>query len=281
MSLFDVQDPLFEQSLQFDYEVGAVSQVVTGAVVPWHTMLCANIAYFEGGDWKIERETGGDVLVRSGEAVFLAAGVRHRSFMMSEGVSESRWAHFNVRLCGYIDLFSFFDVPPVLRDDAAARLGEILSQLGQAESGEPFSAMLHRKIWEFEMTAILIGQATPKYRGELRLQQIQRVLPVLKLIDENLAATHSRESLAQVAHLSPSRFSAVFREAVGLAPIDYLVKLRMQRARQLLPDRAVSIAQIAAQVGYDNAFYFSRLFKAHYGLSPRAYRASLQSALGD
>lgn len=277
-TLLDLHDHRLEQSLQFDYEIGAVTEVGAGEVMPWITLPNANIAYFVGGLWKIECEGIGAFPVRSGEAVFVAAGVRHRSAMVDEGVSQSRWAHFNVRLCGYIDLFSFFTVPPVFRGATAARLGEILAQLAQlpqSDAALPF--LLNRKMLEFEMSAILIGQSTPKYHGELRWQQIQRVLPILQILNENPAAAHTRDSMAQAAHLSPSRFSAVFREAVGLAPIDYLVKLRMQRARQLLPDRAFSVAQIAAQVGYDDAFYFSRLFKAHYGFSPRAYRASLDA----
>lgn len=273
----DPHSLLLEQSLQFHYEQGSVTRVPRGEVAAWRSMSCANIAYVSGGRWRVEREDSGPYFLESGEASFIPAGVRHRSFMLSAGSSESRWAHFNVLLCGHIELFSFFDVPQVFRGETAARLGEILSGLAQTGAGEvPFSFLLGRKILEFELAAILIGAAKPKYDSELRLQQVQRVLPVLHALDTDPAAGHSRESMAKLAHLSPSRFAAVFKEAVGLAPVDYLLKLRLQRAQQLLLDRDLSVEHVAVQVGYRDAFYFSRLFKAHHGMSPRGYRTALR-----
>lgn len=274
-----VHERLMDHTLQFYYESGNVTQVYSGEVAGWRVMTCANIAHVSGGDWKIEREDVGELSVRSGEACYIPAGVRHRSAMLSEGSSQASWAHFNVFLCGYVDLFSFFEMPPVFRGEAAARLGDILAKLAQLQATHnPFSLLLQRKVLEFELAATLIGEATPKYLSGVRLQQIQRVLPVLELIHENVAARHTRESLAAVAHLSPSRFAAVFKAALGMAPIDYVVKLRMQRAQQLLQAGEYSVEQVASQVGFQDAFYFSRLFKAHFGCSPAKYRKlALQS----
>lgn len=269
----ELQDLLFDHSLQFYYEIGAVTPVQTGPVAPWRTMPSASIAHVTGGRWRVECEGQPAYFVESGEVSFMPAGVRHRTFMVTPATSVSRWAHFNVFLCGFIDLFSFFDVPPILRGEAATRLGDLLFALGRAEcSDEPLRALLQRKNWEFEIATILIENAPPRYGSEIRLQHIQRVLPVLETMNGDLSAAHNRETLAKVAHLSPSRFAALFKEAVGLAPIDYLLRLRMQRARQLLSGSDWTISQIARAVGYSDAFYFSRLFKTHFGFSPKKYR---------
>ena len=56
---------------------------------------------------------------------------------------------------------------------------------------------------------------------------------------------------------------------------DYIVSLRMQKARELLRDESKSIEQIAELVGYNDYFYFTKVFKKSQGISPSKYRKSL------
>src|SRR5690606_25707388 len=78
--------------------------------------------------------------------------------------------------------------------------------------------------------------------------------------------------LARLAGLSPSHFAALFRRATGSGVIEYVKRLRMARARELLVTTGVDVRDIAAAVGYDDPFYFSRQFRAVHGCSPSAYR---------
>ena len=82
--------------------------------------------------------------------------------------------------------------------------------------------------------------------------------------------------MAELAHLSPSRFRALFREATGLSPLDYLLVLRLNHARQLMLQTGSSIGEVARAVGYEDQLYFSRIFKKRTGLSPSAYRRGAQ-----
>lgn len=266
-------DGLDEQMLHFLYMDGSISPVVSGEVVSWRISPYANIAHISNGQWKVEWGDRPPTIINGGEACCIPAGVRHRSIMISEGVSESRWAHFNILLCGYIDILSLIDMPEVFRDATAQRLGEILSELAQlGEETNLIFSLLNRKVLEFELATILVRESKPKYQSHLRLQQLKRVLPALDVINKNLDHTLTRDKLAKACHLSSSRFGTVFREALGVSPIDYIVKLRMQLAQQLLTNESLSVEQVAVQVGYDDPFYFSRLFKTHYGLSPKKYQ---------
>ena len=107
-----------------------------GPVAAWRVLPYANIAHITGGEWAVEFAESSTVHVRSGEALCIAAGVRHRSIMLSEGTSYSNWAHFNILLFGYIDIFWFFDLPGIMRGETADRLGEILRRLSQLSPGE-------------------------------------------------------------------------------------------------------------------------------------------------
>jgi len=85
--------------------------------------------------------------------------------------------------------------------------------------------------------------------------------------------------LASVANISSSHFFVVFKRRTGKAPIDYFIHLRMTHARRLLEQTGMSVKDIASTLGYDDPFYFSRLFKSVNKLAPTDYRARKQLTL--
>lgn len=88
-------------------------------------------------------------------------------------------------------------------------------------------------------------------------------------------------ALASLAGMSPSHYTALFKRQTGCAPINYFIRLRMRRACRLLDSTALSVKEIAAELGYDDPFYFSRLFKAVNKAAPKEYRASRRLADSD
>ena len=85
------------------------------------------------------------------------------------------------------------------------------------------------------------------------------------------------DHIAENMYLSPFYISKLFKSETGDTPINYLISLRMEKAKELL-DRnpALSIQEVAAQVGYEDAYHFSKLFKKYYGLSPMYYKARIE-----
>lgn len=74
--------------------------------------------------------------------------------------------------------------------------------------------------------------------------------------------------LASEASLSVPHFCTEFRRHFGAPPITYLLQRRMRVAAMLLSGTALGVGEIGRRVGYDNPFYFSKLFKASYGVPP-------------
>ena len=91
-------------------------------------------------------------------------------------------------------------------------------------------------------------------------------------MQENLSKTLSLDNIAQSAHLSVSFFSRKFKQETGYAPIEYFNHLRIQKACQLLHFSQLRINEVASEIGIDDPFYFSRLFKLQMGVSPVQYR---------
>nr|WP_010272727.1 AraC family transcriptional regulator [Paenibacillus senegalensis] len=79
------------------------------------------------------------------------------------------------------------------------------------------------------------------------------------------------ELLAQMAGLSVSHYSRLFKKSTGYSPIDYLTHIRIDRAKELLVLSGYRLKSIADSVGYSDEFYFSRIFKKIEGVSPRDY----------
>ena len=74
-------------------------------------------------------------------------------------------------------------------------------------------------------------------------------------------------------YLSPVYISKIFKEETGESPINYLIKIRLEKARDILLKSSDStIKNIANEVGYEDAYHFSKLFKKYYGISPLYYR---------
>jgi AraC-like DNA-binding protein len=80
------------------------------------------------------------------------------------------------------------------------------------------------------------------------------------------------DNIAHAAHLSTSFFCRKFKRDTGYTPIAYFNHLRVQKACQLLHFSNLRINEVASQIGIDDPFYFSRLFKKQIGVSPVEYR---------
>lgn len=98
------------------------------------------------------------------------------------------------------------------------------------------------------------------------------LLKALSLMRESLAHPWTLEELARESHLSVPHFTELCRRQTGMPPLGLLIRLRLQRAMDLLQQGSHNVAEAALAVGYDDPFYFSRLFRKHMGMPPSACR---------
>ncbi len=85
--------------------------------------------------------------------------------------------------------------------------------------------------------------------------------------------------LARRMGMSECWFIRSFKARTGMTPQRYLTQIRLGQARELLSSSTLNIGEIAAVCGYENALYFSRVFRKYTGLSPRAFRESRREGL--
>jgi AraC-like DNA-binding protein len=109
-------------------------------------------------------------------------------------------------------------------------------------------------------------------------EQVDIITQTILNMRNNLSKKLSVEDMARMHTLSVSHFSNLFRKATGMPPIDYFIQLKMQRACQLLYANGSKIKMVASELGYEDPYYFSRIFKKHIGTSPEQYRISSKNS---
>jgi AraC family transcriptional regulator len=100
----------------------------------------------------------------------------------------------------------------------------------------------------------------------------ERVLHVLRYIEEHLDESHPLDDLARIACFSPYHFHRIFRGIVGEPVGEYVRRLRLERAARRLSTPGLAIHVIAEEAGYESHEAFTRAFEAHFGSSPSEYR---------
>ena len=103
------------------------------------------------------------------------------------------------------------------------------------------------------------------------------VQQIMKYMENHYKEKISLDQIAENMYLSPFYISKLFKSETGDTPINYLISLRMEKAKELLDQNStLSIQEAAAAVGYEDAYHFSKLFKKYYGLSPLYYKARIE-----
>jgi AraC family transcriptional regulator len=95
---------------------------------------------------------------------------------------------------------------------------------------------------------------------------------VIDYIQANLAQDVSILDLAIVTNMSESHFSRSFKRSVGVTPYRYLMQRRVERAKQLLTQQAISMSDIALDCGFANQTHLTKVFRQMTGITPKAYQ---------
>ena len=100
---------------------------------------------------------------------------------------------------------------------------------------------------------------------------------IKQYLDEHVGELVSIQELSELVFRSPDYVIKHFKAEVGSTPYQYLLKRKMSIAERLLCDTVLPVKEVATQLGYDDAHYFSGLFKKEKGLSPGAFRKNIHA----
>lgn len=205
--------------------------------------------------------------VRSGQVILIAPGQPHAYGAAPSDAWTIIWAHF----CG--EELDFWwrllalpkeggAIPARCRTPEQLELGRVHEQLA-AGYDEP------RQIAAAAALRWSLAQLAGAGESVCERDDIEAVATWMR---EHVGHRVTIKALARRAGLSPAHFHLCFKEHTGFAPIDYFLRLKIRRACGMLDGTPWTVGRIARELGYDDAFYFSRLFRSIMGCSPKAYR---------
>jgi len=94
----------------------------------------------------------------------------------------------------------------------------------------------------------------------------------IKYLEENYQKEYCLEDLAQAANLSPYHFIRVFKSQTGKTPYEFLMDLKLQKAKEMLLDSTKTITEICSELGFSSPSHFAAVFSKNVGETPKAYR---------
>lgn len=181
---------------------------------------------------------------------------------------EYYWVGFSGPSAGlFLAQTAFTRRMPVLHPAAGETLRRALLDIYKARGGGYSNAV--RMAGYLQAMLGLLIESGPK-RGEEALSVYAR--QGAEFVQQNYSRAINVEEMARQTGVSRSYLYRAFQEAFGCSPSEYLCRHRVQRACQLLRHSTLPVGAVAASVGFEDPFYFSRVFRREMGVSPSVYR---------
>lgn len=128
------------------------------------------------------------------------------------------------------------------------------------------------KIFQTRLNGLLLMLLSELGQNRKEAVKTDRIAEAVSFIHLNYHLPSNIDTLAQLCGLSRSRFLHVFKERMGTSPLHYQLLFRVEKAKELLAADSLSVLQVAAMVGFEDPFYFSRAFKKLVGMPPAEFR---------
>ncbi|MGB8475697.1 MAG: AraC family transcriptional regulator [Candidatus Acidiferrum sp.] len=271
----------------------------SGHVIIFHLLTEGRgYAHIEGEGRPVPLNAGDIIIFPHGDPHFMGNGSAVKPVdmavelerILSQGLKISRaggGGEITRFICGYMtcepQLSQVFlgGLPPVLkintRNDPSGQWLEnsIRYSVGNADASRPGGQAVIAKLSEVLFVEALrryIAQLPPEQTGWLAGVRDPEVGKALTLIHRKPAHPWAIAALANDVGISRSVLAERFRRYLSETPIAYLTRWRLQLGAQMLKSTSSSVAQIAAEVGYESEPAFNRAFKREFGLPPARFR---------
>ena len=179
-------------------------------------------------------------------------------------VDHAQYVFMDVVINGKYRMDDLFDFPDVLPEKYQPELFLLLQELSKLNDSE--ETLCDRLSLVYKIIKILLNCATPKKKLETSL------LIAVDYIKRNYRRNILISELSEIANMSESNFFRVFKRSMGESPTAYINNYRLLIASALLETTDKKIGSISETVGFNEQYYFSKLFSKKFGVSPAVYR---------
>lgn len=233
----------------------------TEALGAWQSLPFTAVICADSKPLPVELEDHDAVVLRPGQSVALGEFAMHR---IDDPGADGAVVAARIRAFGTVDLSQLLSLPVVL-DGLDALLAELR---WERDNTAPLRTAVRRRLQAYRLLDALVAAVPEPDWSVAGIRALGRIAPVLAYIADHYPDPITRGDLARVAGLQLSRFNQVFATAMRVAPMTFVRRYRLQRARALLRTGGESVAAVGQACGFQDQFHFSRSFRAVYGVSP-------------
>lgn len=206
-----------------------------------------------------------------GELILMPEGVKQSYSCISERPFLKYWCHFSAKV-GEINLFRILELSHVCIPQNPAVVEMLFKGITEsAKSDAVYAPLLVRgkllQLFSEYIMSLDLNEISYKNLGSAR-----KLTAVLDYIAANIEHNITVHELAEIAYMHPNYFMRIFKQQIGVPPIQYITRQKIDKAKDLLNTTSGSVSEIAAQLGFGDLFYFSKQFKKHAGLTPTEFR---------
>src|SRR5882757_6291541 len=255
------------------------TQFEYGFRAPWHLLIAAEVAERYDGESFVEGLPRSTLRDFTHKLTFVPAGHDFRGWQRPRALTHTIYFYIDPRgpLADPALRFEEIEFKPRLffydRDlwETALRLKSLVENPGsmQRQYAEALGIVLTHELVRINGEAARCGLVS---RGGLARWQQKRVAAY---IEERVADDIPLATLAELARLSPYHFSRSFKHSFGMPPHRYHANRRIERAKQLLANRELSVTAIALEIGFSDTSTFTSAFHRLTGETPSYYRRRL------
>lgn len=229
------------------------------------------------GKYRIEDEVYD---IQEGDLIILNPGVKHQALFVKEAdvpTTEFFVGFSDIQIPGFAA--NYLPIPEGAymihtTGELRQKLFKICSSMEAENAVWREGRYFMLKAYLMQMLLLIIREQCEPVAssGRYAFESMNRKYIVEQLVNYLEDHYNEKVSLDQIAenmYLSPFYISKIFKSETGDTPIRHLINIRLEKARDLLRNGYDgSIQEVAAMVGYDDAYHFSKLFKKHYGITP-------------
>lgn len=214
--------------------------------------------------------------IREGNVLIIPAGTPHRYGAHEVAPWTIYWSHFAGDTADQlIEKLGVTPEKPLFETNEIIRMTEcfegMLRDIQQINSPEDYDSdtLLLLSASQILMLAIILASRKSSGSGGRNVEK--RVFQSISYMKANITQTFTLEQLADNINMSSSHYSALFKQQIHNSPIAFFNNLKMQRACEIFNAGQHNISRAANQLGFEDSYYFSRIFKKIVGTSPSEY----------
>lgn len=188
------------------------------------------------------------------------------------------WIHFDGEKAGFFS--EGLDKPTPINIDRNSRIEERLHLFEEIYS--TLKNGYSKNNLDYSITSLFHFLGSLKFLGAYREslysthQQRDFADEAIHFMRENIHKRITLKEIADFVGFSSSHFSSLFQKKTGYSPLNYFTQLKIQQACHLLDFTDMKVNQISMMIGYEDPFYFSRIFTKTMGQSPSEYRSKMK-----